>query len=214
MVTGNAMFNNAPSRILSWTLLRLGPRVRSALNRLVNIFYHVPIVGGLAKCGWSDHGSAIKELGANLVFATAAFWITTLILHYGTDALPWSDAFTRSISKGELFIFSVSLVGPIFYVALEDPEWAKREFPNKMWHAVVVTVFAIVSAVLFSQIRSGASPKVVELVDLSFWLSVFAIVLRYLTIVYNKARRSPIDVRRGATSSFREALDRHHTGDL
>src|SRR5665213_1042023 len=104
MVTGNAMFNNAPSRILSWTLLRLGPSVRSALNRLVDIFYHVPIVGVLARCGWSDHGSAIKELGSNLLVVTAAFRITTLISHYGTDVLPWSDAFTRSISKGAWLI--------------------------------------------------------------------------------------------------------------
>lgn len=169
-----------------------------------------PLLGGLLRCQLSDHLAALKEFSINVVFATATFWLTAVLLRYRKDGpADWSDAFYQTFMNGELFIFCVSLLGPIFYVALEEPSWAKQQFPGKTWHATLVALLALLCAALFAATRVSNNMNLEDLVVLSIYLALAACGFRYITIVYNKLRMSPIDRRQESTRDFTNRLKEH-----
>lgn len=154
----------------------------------------LPLIGGLADCKVRDHKLAVKEFFLAFVFSTTTFWVTfalmsVLAMNSTTSA---TDLILKTVSNGELLLFSVSFAGPIFLVAMQERS-GKTPFPGAIWHVVVLCAFAIVAASVSGVLKvQSVAPNVnldlnMEGVrNLSYFIFAIAVVLRYTTIVYQK----------------------------
>lgn len=154
-----------------------------------------PLLGGLVNCSFKDHCKAMKEFAITAIFATTGFWASVVILRSlkGNSELDIWVLFLQTIENGELFIFSISFLGPILMIALADRN-GKREFPGRDWHVLALIGLGFLSALLFSAVKIRKSnlnlPEFLEMdfiINASMWLSAAALFLRYLTIVYHKS---------------------------
>ncbi|WP_439589076.1 hypothetical protein [Hydrogenophaga sp.] len=168
------------------------------LEPVRHCFSQLPVVGPLVYCKWEDHKSAIKEMITILLFATAAFWLTSLILMGAESArsLGYIHVLLTTVNRGELFIFTVGFIGPILLQTSEDKP-NERTFPGRHWHLLALMLLALIASAYHSQIKSAQlSGTLVQndldyLFQVSAGLALFVIVLRYLAMVYRKSNFSP-----------------------
>jgi len=154
----------------------------------------IPILGPLVYCSRKNHADTLKELLVTLLFSTTTFWITVFFLKaYSSNThVPYFDLLRQTVSAGQLFIFSVTFLGPVYLIAGEDPENAKV-FPNRGVHLVALFPIALLGGGLYAiQFGGRTSPGIVlldqeYLLHASVYIAALAIVLRYLTVVYRKS---------------------------
>lgn len=156
---------------------------------LLNLFIGIPLFGPLIGHKLSDHRRILGEFVTMLVWSTFPFWFGSFIAlasakHSNYDYL---SLLVLSASNGELLVFSASLLGPFFYMALHDPEGSK-EFPGRPSHATFVALILAICAGLFGLMRSGGEVDTHLILTASYWLAGFALVLRYLATLYHSAR--------------------------
>jgi hypothetical protein len=185
-------------------------------------FQLLPIVGGLAYCSAKDHGKAAKEFLISVAFSTAGFWASVVILRTFKSNSNKStlDLFLSTIGNGELFIFSVSFLGPILITSLADRK-GKREFPGRDWHVFGLIALGILSALLFSLIKVLKNVPIssgIELLDtidmhlvvqFSIWIAASAVFLRYLTIVYQKSLLTSDELMLNQDAEFARSFAAH-----
>lgn len=198
--------------------------IKKSISRLAElaryIFSHVPVLGPLVYCKWKDHKSVIKEMTIIILFATAAFWLTSLILmgSEATRSLGYFSVLFTTVKNGELFIFTVGFIGPILLHTAEDKK-DEREFPGRLWHLLALILMALVAAVFHSQIKSAQLKGGVVQADLDFWfelsvyIAVFAVILRYLSMVYRKSTFSPRTEIKDREENFMEEYARHRNSN-
>src|SRR5579864_524725 len=178
-------------------------------------FGKLPLLGGLIDCTRANHIAAAKEFFIGLLFSSITFWLSATLIFFQTKEPTGgvietvTNSLWPTIRNGELLVFAVSLVGPIFYIAFEEPAWAKREFPEKLWHASALFVLGVICAALFAAVKTGASFEMTRVIKASVWLMVFAAGLRYLATVYNKARARPEEEMRTQTDEFVKQFQQH-----
>ena len=172
---------------------------RSWLSRKISGF---PVLGHLVYCKWPQHLAAAREMFVITSFATATFWLTALFLMTSQTARAngYVTTVLSTARSGELFIFAVGFLGPILLTALDDPKDAKREFPGRLWHIFALIVIGFVATGYHAQIKAGQlhggtlAPSDQEfLFQVSAWIAIAAVVLRYLAIVYRKSTFVPED---------------------
>jgi hypothetical protein len=154
-----------------------------ALNKCIGLLRswirQLPLVGGLADCSYKDHRLAIKEFFLAFAFSTTTFWVTLVIMSvlslYSTTSL--FDLVLKTVSNGELLIFSVSFAGPILLVAMQDRS-GKSPFPGAIWHVFALWAFAVVAALIFGLLKIQILAP-----DVNLGLNMD---LRYTTVVYQK----------------------------
>jgi hypothetical protein len=169
-----------------------------ALNKCTGVLRswvrQLPLVGGLADCSYKDHRLAIKEFFLAFAFSTTTFWVTLVIMSvlslYSTTSL--FDLVLKTVSNGELLIFSVSFAGPILLVAMQDRS-GKSPFPGAIWHVFALWAFAVVAALIFGLLKIQILAPDVNLgLNMnavrkgSYYIFGLALVLRYTTVVYQK----------------------------
>jgi hypothetical protein len=184
-------------------------------HRATAIFSRLPIVGGLAYCSTANHAAALKEFAVVAGFATATFWLSAFLAQFSVAnaATSYPDLVLRTVSRGELFIFSVSILGPVLYTALDEPSWARRGFPEKLLHIGLTVILTLLAATGFSGVKLTPDPNLAFALQSSLTIAAIAIVLRYLTILYNKSRgSSPNTVRVADTKSFVAKAEAHREG--
>ena len=194
--------------------------IKKSIDRLIEparyAFSHIPVLGPLVYCKWKDHKAAIKEMATIMVFATTAFWLTSLIL-MGTQAardLGYVAVLLTTVNRGELFIFTVGFIGPILLHTSEDKK-DEREFPGRHWHLVVLVLLALVASAYHSQIKSAQLVKVIHQADMdylfnvSIYLAVSVVILRYLAMVYRKSTFSPRTDLKAKEEGFLDGYAKH-----
>lgn len=185
-------------------------------------FSHIPVLGPLVYCKWKDHKAAIKEMTTIMLFATAAFWLTSVIL-MGVEAaraLGYFKVLLTTVNHGELFIFTVGFIGPILLHTSED-KTDEREFPGRHWHLLALMLLALVAAAYHSQIKSAQLTKTAVQSDLdylfyvSIGLAILVTVLRYLAMVYRKSTFQPRVEIKAKEEDFLDQYAKHrgHNGD-
>lgn len=183
----------------------------------------LPILGPLVFCTTSDHAKALKEFLMSVSFATATFWVSAIVfrLFKSNADKSYLDLLQSTISNGELLIFSVSFLGPVFLAAAADPN-GKNEFPGRSWHMFALIGVSGISALIFAVNKAFSSIKFPEplgtlaqhidttlIVNYSLFLAATALILRYLTIVYSKSMQAPDESMRQDDISFAERFARH-----
>ncbi|MDB5768047.1 MAG: hypothetical protein JWQ61_2861 [Collimonas fungivorans] len=168
--------------------------LKKVIDFLLSSLRQLPLVGGLADCTGRDHKLAVREFFLALVFSTTTFWITVvimsvLVVYSSTSTF---DLILKTVSNGELLIFSVSFAAPILLVAAQDRS-GKVPFPGAIWHVVALWVFAIVAAIISGllkvqtvapNINLGLNMGAVK--SMSYYVFAVALFLRYTTVVYQK----------------------------
>jgi hypothetical protein len=160
---------------------------------LRSIWTKVPLLGYLSYCTRKNHVETIKELFITLVFSTATFWISALLFEaflINRDA-SFVDLLYKTANAGQLFIFAVTFLGPVFIIAGDDPAKAKT-FPNRGLHLVLLFLLAVVGSSFYAiQLAAREFPGGVQLNSnflfrASVVIAIFSIALRYLAVVYRK----------------------------
>lgn len=157
---------------------------------LKKMLREMPLFGGLVDCGLSDHWEAAQQLFVVLVFSTIPIWLGSFLVWITGEAsgLPGlGEALRGSVENGELFIFSTTLLAPIFWIALIDPPGA-RIFPSKVSHMLFIGVVNLVAAGVFGIQKSGRPLNTNAALTISFWLFLFSLLLLYLGTVYHNSR--------------------------
>jgi hypothetical protein len=103
-----------------------------------------------------------------------------------------TDLILKTVSNGELLIFSVSFAGPILLTAMQDRS-GKSPFPGAIWHVFALWAFAVVASIIFGLLKvQVVAPNVNLGLDMeavrngSYYVFFLALVLRYTTVVYQK----------------------------
>ncbi|MCC2673088.1 MAG: hypothetical protein K0R58_35 [Ramlibacter sp.] len=191
------------------------------------------LLGTLVNCSPKNYFSAFYELFHGLIFATMPFWLGALILtvvstststvaavpgqeqnHFLAYWLPtfWNNA-VSTFSRGELLVFSISLLSPTLWLATHEPDGAQH-LPHRRPISTIAVVIIVIGAVLFGVLKSGVS----VLTNAVFWVSVsltiLAVLLRYLVLVYHGYRlpaRTEKELLR-PTEQWMETVDLHRRG--
>lgn len=174
------------------------------------------LFGTLFKTGRATHASAFYEFLYLLLWSILPFALGALVL-YVTSENPNKDFFElarHTFQNGELLIFTISMLAPILYLTLHDPEQAEP-FPHKLPISTVVALIIVTCASLFSLMKASSVKDISFVFDLSIVLTIVALVFRYLAIVYHKVRLPSLTERdlREPQETFVENFRRHVEGD-
>ncbi len=157
----------------------------------------MPIVGHLPNCTTKDHVSALKEFVPTIVFGTATFWLTAVILkafktYAGANFL---GLVYETTYAGQLFIFAVGMLGPILIASAVEPP-NTRQFPGRLGHFAILILLGALASGLYAVALAGREPEVSKLIDSdyvytsSIVIAALVVVMRYLTTVYRKNTQS------------------------
>lgn len=167
-------------------------------RKLQSAIRYLPFFGHLPNCTLKDHASALKEFVPTIIFGTATFWMTALMLkafsayeHYKISSL-----LLETTNAGQLFIFSVGMLGPILIVSATDPPGTKQ-FPGRLAHFTLIVVLGSLASGFYAiALASRQNDEMLNIVNGSYIyaaslaISAFVVTMRYLTTVYRKNTQS------------------------
>ena len=196
--------------------------MRTMLRRVMASVSYMPIYGQLVNSSKDSLVAATKELLIATGFSLFPIWFYPAILYIG-GGLPFWETLKSFVIRGELYLYSAALLGPLVYAITKtygesdgedssdesDPE--KRSFPRD-WsiqfpYGVLFTLISIVvccaAAVLFGMLRNGLfalkldeeSALVASTVLYGFTLSCMFCVLVYRLNLENVPGRFGEDTR-------------------
>ncbi|UCV03702.1 hypothetical protein [Dechloromonas denitrificans] len=183
----------------------------------------IPLIGPVFTCSARDHFSALSDFSITVVFSSITFWLSAVILSVLdiNHGIGFGNLLSSTVQGGELFIFSLGILGPILIIVMDDARKAKS-FPSGKWLIFVLVVSALLCGSLFAIMKANASPGVGGLgidknqaVSISFWVAGVACALRYLTIAYNKSlsRFNAEDLQAGEQQFKNAFATRHGKGN-
>jgi 4-amino-4-deoxy-L-arabinose transferase-like glycosyltransferase len=155
----------------------------------------IPVIGPMFLCSWKDHGSALKDFSITIAFSSITFWLSAIILSVleKNREVPYVDLLSSTVQGGELYIFSLGILGPILLIIMDDGR-KTHSFPSGTWLMFLLVVSAVICGGLFALMRTTAALDFRGLdidrrlaISISFWAAGGACFLRYLTIAYNKS---------------------------
>lgn len=174
------------------------------------------LFGTLFKAGRATHAGAFYEFIYLFLWSILPFALGTLVLYVTSDD-PNKNFFElglHTFQNGELLIFTISMLAPILYLTLHDPEQAEP-FPHKLPISTVVALVIVACASLFSLLKASSVKDFPFVFGLSIVLTIVALVFRYLAIVYHKVRLPQLTERdlREPQDTFVEDFRRHVEGE-
>lgn len=149
-------------------------------------FKKLPLIGGLADCTIIDHFNAIKELLLTIFFSTLPILIALLVDHYTKDH-GIIQSLNGSIGNGELFLYSTSLLAPVFYTVMNERGEIKT-YPGKSSAIWVYIIIMGISATIFALQRANVVLHTEQLYGDSIKMFCVSVILLYLVIVINNNR--------------------------
>jgi len=158
-----------------------------------NFIRWFPIIGHLPNCTLKNHVDSLKEFLITILFGTATFWVTALLLmgFAANKSANYLDLLYKTTSSGQLFIFTVGMLGPILLASAEEPP-NTRQFPGRASHFALILLLGALASGFYATVLAGRDPKAADLVNSDFLfgasliIALFVVAMRYLTIVYRK----------------------------
>lgn len=150
------------------------------------------LFGTLLKVDRPTIAGAFYEFLYLLLWSILPFALGALVLYVTTDCLD-KDFFELGLNtfrNGELLVFTISMLAPILYLTLHDPDRAAR-FPHKLPISTVVTLVIVTCAALFALLKASAVKDLPFVFDLSVGLTGLALIFRFLALIYHRYRLIP-----------------------
>lgn len=158
-------------------------------DAVISYLTRIWLFGTLFRAGRSAHAGAFYEFIYLFIWSILPFALGTLVLYVTSDD-PNKNFFelgVHTFQNGELLIFTISMLAPILYLTLHDPEKAEP-FPHKLPISTVVALIIVACASLFSLLKASSVKDLPFVFGLSIALTIVALVFRYLAIVYHRVR--------------------------
>lgn len=183
-------------------------KIRSWLNQLTYWLSSLWLIGSLFKAGRRTYADALYEFAYALVWSIFPFVLGALTLYATSDDLnkDFIAFMVSTFRNGELLIYTISMLTPILYLVLHDPAQADK-FPHKLPISTLVTVIAVTSSALFALMKAHAIKDSDFVLQLSIILTLLALLIRYLSLVYHRLRMPDTkesDLRAGEISFVRQ----------
>lgn len=151
--------------------------------------------------------SALYEFAYLVIWSILPFALGALVLYVISDAKDknFFELAVKTFRNGELLVFTISMLAPILYLTLHDPEQADP-FPHKLPLSTTVSLIIVTSAALFAVMKSGGVKDTEFVYYFSVFLTLCALFFRFLAILYHKVRMPALSERelRGPQDQFVE----------
>ncbi|CAG0984273.1 hypothetical protein MTYP_01925 [Methylophilaceae bacterium] len=150
---------------------------------------HLWLIGTLFRAGRKTYARALYEFTYLFVWSVLPFFLGAITLYVISDQSD-KNHFELALStfrNGELLVFTISMLAPILYLVLHDPQQAEP-FPHKLPVSTTVTLIAVTCAALFALIKANAVKDVDFVFQFSVALTLVALIFRYLALVYHHVR--------------------------
>lgn len=175
------------------------------------------LLGTLFRADRKTHFSALGEFMYLFLWSVLPFALGALVLYVTSSSTNKSfyEFGLDTFRNGELLVFTISMLAPILYLTLHDPEQADP-FPHKLPISTGVALIVVTCAALFALLKASAVKDLPFVFELSLILTAIALVFRYLAILYHKVRMPILTERdlRAEQESFVDSLDNHLRGQL
>ncbi len=185
----------------------------------MDLLCKIPILGNLSWCNRGNHWHAFIELLSTQILATLPIWGAALVLS-ALDKESTSGIFKLyllkvelSVSNGELYLYAMSALGPIVYIALNDKN-RPRDFPGKLPHIILVLLLMIASIIVFMLQRTGSPINPNFLLKFPFIIYIGSVSLLYLALVYQNNIVDAPGLMRKKTKDFSEEFSTHRDRDI
>lgn len=152
------------------------------------------IIGTMFRANLTTIASAFYEFAYLLAWSVLPFALGTLVMYVVSDD-PNKSFLTltqNTFKNGELLVFTISMLAPILYLTLHDPESADP-FPHKLPISTVVALVIVTCASLFALQKAAAVKDTSFVFTTSVILTLAALVFRFLAIVYHKIRMPQVN---------------------
>ncbi|ACL67329.1 hypothetical protein A2cp1_4009 [Anaeromyxobacter dehalogenans 2CP-1] len=147
-----------------------------------------------------------------LLWSTLPFWLGGLIGYATSDVQEKSILITTvaTFRNGELLVFTISTLAPTLYLMLHDPDGA-RIFPHKLPLSTIGVLTVVICGALFALLKANTIRDVPFVFALSVALSLLALLLRYVSMLYHRLRLPEVSERtlRAPETNFVREFQRH-----
>lgn len=190
--------------------------LRALVMKGCNMLSNLWLIGALFRAGRKTYAEALYEFSYSLLWSILPFVLGALTLYVTTTPSDERDYIALSIStfrNGELLVYTISMLTPILYLVLHDPEQAQK-FPHKLPISTLVMLIAVTCAALFALTKAGVIRDGEFVFQFSVALTLVALFVRYLALIYHRLRMpdtSEIDLRAPEVSFIQQY--RSHVGD-
>lgn len=160
-------------------------------NGFCNFMSHLWLFGALFKAKRKDYASALYEFLYLVLWSFLPFALGALTLYVTSDFdnKKFIELGLSTFRNGELLVFTISMMAPILFMTLHDPEnLSGAPFPHKLPISTTVALIAVTCAALFALLKASAVKDLDFVFRLSVILTCVALLFRYLAIVYGKVR--------------------------
>lgn len=176
---------------------------------------HLWVFGALSLATRKTLASALYEMLYLLAWSTLPFWLGGVIGYAMSDAHDKSVlAMTvATFRNGELLVFTISTLAPTLFLMGHDPEGA-RIFPHKLPLSTFGMLTISVCVALFAMLKANAVKDAPFVFTASILVSVLALLVRYLSMVYHRIRLPELSEQslRASETSFVDAFKRRIGG--
>lgn len=161
-------------------------------GKIINFLRIFPVWGGIVDCRRpKDYWNAAAEVFTIIIVSTSPLWLSAfgMITIDKSDEIEYLKALGMVTNGGELFLYTTSILAPIFYMVLRKGD-IKKGFPNRLSHIIIIFIITIISAYFFGLKRSGSeidTNLISNISRIAFFLSA---ILLYTAILYNNNRLS------------------------
>lgn len=169
-------------------------KIKMSRERICEYLSHLWLIGSLFRVGRKAYAGALYEFTYLFLWSILPFALGALTLFVTTTNTDKSfiEFGLSTFENGELLVFTISMLAPILFLTLHDPDQA-GPFPHKLPISTVVALIVVTSAALFALLKAKAVTDVPFVINLSVILTLLALVFRYLALVYHRLRMPPLN---------------------
>lgn len=143
---------------------------------------------------------SVKEVFYSLVISTSPVWLSAFITSFFITKgdVSYSAAIMELIIKGDLFIYSTTLLAPVYWLIYKKRVLGIPDFVVSLMLLVV-----LISVVSYSMTNVGMLPTKNTTIILSLILLIFSIIgLSWVAFLHNKLPLNPGEVMTKETGEF------------
>ena len=169
-------------------LRKWAQEIHAKAKAMRTLLSKTPLFGHMVKCTYDQYWDAFVEYSNSLMWSTMPFWLGAIILFFqqGNGDQTFLETLTGTFRNGELLVFTIATLTPIIFMTLF--EYPKDRYPHRLALGTLASLLIVCCAALFSLQKGHVPTKAGYVYYASLGFTAFAVFIRYVAIVYNKAK--------------------------
>jgi hypothetical protein len=141
----------------------------------------------------SAHRSAVEEVFFVCVISLLPLFALAIIDQFRLASVQVSELFWDAIATGQLYLYSFSLLGTLFWLCQKEHENFDR-FQPRRYLMFAIFVPSILIILIYALDPSMSKPLKPELAKASFYIYLLYVVLYYVLLVFDNLEPPPIEL--------------------